>query len=243
MGLQSGLLGLRGNLGGLVFKTDGTVATAPAKRAVTAQRTKDNNSEFGNAASAGKRLRDGLSKLTKVGSGRYLVSRVVKLMKDAINLDLVSVRGQRNVLDGEVSVFEGFNFNDMKSIASVVVVNFTALITRATGVCTISIPAFTPINDVDAPGGTTHFKIIGESSAINFETGEFDAMTAETAYLPLNATPLASQVLSMNLADNSTNPIFTGVAIEFYQFLNGDYYVLDNASYRVSSILKVDTGI
>ena len=68
-------------------------------------------------------------------------------------------------------------------------------------------------------------------------------MTAETDYLPLNATPLASQSLSMNLMDGSTDPIFTGVAIEFYQFLNGDYYVLDNASYNVASILKVDTGV
>ena len=243
MATQRGIVQLVGTIGGIVFKADGSVAQAPAKRAVTAQRTKDNNSEFGNAASAGKRFRDGLSKLTKAGSGRYLVSRIVKLMKDAINLDLVSVRGQRNVLDGEVSVFEGFNFNDMKSIASVIVVNFSALIVRATGVCTISIPAFTPINDVDAPGGTTHFKIIGESSAINFETGAFDSMTAETAYLPLNATPLASQTLTMNLMDGSTDPIFTGVAIEFYQFLNGDYYILENASYNVASILKVDTGV
>ena len=243
MATQRGIVQLVGKIAGMVFKADGSVAQAPAKRAVTAQRTKDNNSEFGNAASAGKRLRDGLSKLTKAGSGRYVVSRIVKLMKDAINLDLVSVRGQRNVLDGEVTIFEGFNFNDMKSLASVIVVNLSASITRSTGVCEVLVPAFTPINDVDAPGGTTHFKIIAESSAINFETGEFDAMSAETAYLPLNATPLASQTLSMNLADNSTDPIFTGVAIEFYQFLNGDYYVLDNASYNVASILKVDTGV
>jgi len=243
MAIQRGIVQLVGNIGGMVFKSDGSVSQAPAKRPVTAQRTKDNNSEFGSAATAGKRFRDGLSKLTKAGSGAYVVSRIVKVMKDAINLDLVSVRGQRNVLDGEVSLFEGFNFNDLKSMASIIVANITATIVRSTGVCTISIPAFTPMNDVDAPGGTTHFKIIGESASINFETGETDSKSAETAYIPLNATPVPAQALTMDLADSSTSPIFTGVGIEFYQFMNGDYYILENVVYNAATILKVDTGV
>lgn len=243
MATQRGIVQLVGKLGGIVFRADGSVSQAPAKRAVTAQRTKDNNSEFGNAATSGKRLRDGLSKLTKAGGGAYVVARIVKIMKDAINLDLVSVRGQRNVLDGELSLFEGFNFNDLKSMASIMVVNLSAVITRSTGVCEVLIPAFTPINDVDAPGGTTHFKLIAESATINFETGESDSKSAETAYIPLNATPVASQTFTMDLLDSSTDPIFTGVGIEFYQFMNGDYYILENVAYNAASILKVDTGV
>jgi len=53
MGLQTGFLGITGKLGGLVFKKDGTVATAPtSSRKITAIRTLENNQEFGVAASA-----------------------------------------------------------------------------------------------------------------------------------------------------------------------------------------------
>ena len=140
-------------------------------------------------------------------------------------------------------MFDGFNFNDLKSIVSIIVANITATIVRSTGVCEVTIAGFTPINDVDAPGGTTHFKIIAESATINFETGESDSKSAETVFIPLNATPVASQTLSMDLVDASTDPIFTGVAIEFYQFMNGDYYILENIAYNAATILKVDTGV
>ena len=66
MASQTGILGLQGTVGGLVFAKDGLVCQKPAsnKAAFTSSaslaRTRENASEFGRAASAG----DGLYALT-----------------------------------------------------------------------------------------------------------------------------------------------------------------------------------
>ena len=66
MAQQTGILGLQGTVGGLVFRKDGSVAQKPASNkakfmnAASMARTRENATEFGLAASYSKVLRDSL---------------------------------------------------------------------------------------------------------------------------------------------------------------------------------------
>jgi hypothetical protein len=102
-----------------------------------------------------------------------------------------------------------------------------------------------PLQDVAAPSGTTHIKLLMTASSINFEEETFDSKTTETAYLPYNNTEVlgAAATLSVNLGDNSTNPIVCGIGVAFFQEVNGQHYALNNGAYNAAMIVKVDATI
>lgn len=63
-------------------------------------RTRENNAEFGNSASAGKLLRDTIRPMSLNASDGRVTSRMTKIMTQIKNMDATSVRGERNVAEG-----------------------------------------------------------------------------------------------------------------------------------------------
>jgi hypothetical protein len=210
---------------------------------VTASETKKNNAEFGNATSVASLFYKALAYLTWSGGSKNTYPRVVKKMTEAIYLDGSSIKGERNVLDGELSVFEGFEYNSSQSVSGIFNDFLTGTIDRPTGACVVAIPAFVPTQALKIPTGATHVKFVTQAAAIDFEMKEFEVKKAETGFIPLNGTMTAGQGLTCDLSNASTHPIFLGVAIDFYQYVNGTYSPLDNSAYNVATILKVDTGV
>lgn len=243
MAKNVGLVQIEGTIGGITFKKGGVMSQAVGKRAVTSAETKKNNSEFGNATSVASLFYKALAYLTWSGGSKNTFSRVVKKMTEAIYLDGSSVKGERNVLDGELTVFEGFEYNAVQSVSGVFNDFLTSAIDRITGVCLVSIPAFVPLQALKMPNGATHVKFVAQAAAVDFEVKEFETKKAETGFIPLNATLTAVQNLSCDLSNGSTHPIFLGVAVDFYQYINGTYSILDNSAFNVATILKVDTGV
>jgi hypothetical protein len=238
--LASGILG---TVAGLTFNKNGTVSQQTSSKGSNAPRVKEQNAEFGSAARASRILRNALASTFMSGFNSFSASKVSQKMSQAIKLDLTSVRGQRNVLDGELSVLEGYDINDMSSLSSVFGDVIDSTIVRSSGLCTVMIPAFVPSEIVSAPTGTTHFQFVAEAASIDFGQEMVDSAKTVGVFHPYNGILIDSETLSVNLMDASTDPIFLAVAVNFYQEINGAKYALDNKQFNTAKILKVDTGV
>ena len=249
MARQSGIVKLEGTIGNISFYksqdgflarekggVDGTrIASDPAF-----QRTRENGSEFGSAGAAGKLLRTALRALILSAADNRMVGRLTREMVKVIQADLVSTRGQRNVIDGEAELLQGFEFNISGKLSTTLFAPYTPSINRVTGELSLNIPSFVPANMIGAPSGATHFKINTAGAEVDFTNGTYVVDTQSSAELPINGVATAVINLVNSVTVNSIHPLFLAVGIEFYQEVNGVSYSLRNGSYNSLALVKVD---
>ncbi len=252
MARQKGIIKLKVTIGDITFYKTQDGHLAREKGGIDAsriasdpafQRTRENGSEFGRAGKAGKVLRIALRPLMLNSADGRMVSRLTQTMMKVIQADAVSVRGQRNVIDGEVELLTGFEFNIRGKLGTSLFAPFTSTIDRVGGTLDVDLPAFVPSNMIAAPSGTTHFKIISGAAEIDFENENFVLGNSETAILPWDGTATSAINLSNTVTANSTKPLILALGIEFYQQLNGEMYPLKNGAFNPLSIVGVDGGV
>lgn len=249
MARQKGIIKLDGTIGDITFYKSQDGYLAREKGGVSADRiandpnfqtTRENGEEFGRAGKAGKMLRTSIRGLLQnVADGR-MVGRLTQEMVKVLQADIISVRGKRNIIDGEAELLEGFEFNIRSKLGTTLFAPFTAVIDRVAGTLNVVVASFIPINMVAAPGGSTHFKLMSAGAAVDFENETFEVDTNETAQMPLDSIATAVSNLSNSVTANSTNPVFLALGIEFYQEVNGVKYSLKNGSYNALSLVKVN---
>ena len=248
MAKQKSIIKLEGTIGDISFykSKDGYIAREyspiSAERMATDpafKRTRENGAEFGRAGKAGRLLRKALRELIQIGSDRRMANRLTKEMVKVLQADQVSVRGERNVLDGELELLRGFNFNITAPLDSVLFADFSAVIDRPSGVCSVNVPVFNPEKSLRAPAGTTHFEFECFATAIDFEQEIIETERTKSGYLSSSSVLAAAISLQMNLSANSTHPIFIGLSILFYQEINGVYYPLNNGSNNASQLVEI----
>jgi len=249
MAKQKGIIKLDGTIGGITFyKTTEDGYLAREKGGVSAdkiandpafQRTRENGEEFGRAGKAGKLLRNSIRAMLQNASDSRMVGRLTQKMVEVIQEDLTNPRGQRNVIDGEAELLEGFEFNINGKLGTTLYAPFTGTIDRVAGTLTANIPAFVPINMLAAPGGATHFKIVSAGAEVDFENETFVIDTQATAVLPWDSAATAVINLINAVTANSTHPLFLALGIEFYQEVNGQMYPLKNGAFNPLSLVKV----
>jgi len=248
MAKQSGIIPLEGTIGNITFYKSKQGFLAKGKGGIPADRiandptfirTRENGSEFGKAGKAGKVLRNSIRALLQNASDSLVVSRLTTEMLKVIQADAINVRGQRNVIDGEAELLQGFEFNVNAKLGTTLYAPYTSAIDRVAGTLTATVPAFIPVNMVAAPGGTTHFKIVSAGAEIDFENETFIMDAQESAVLPLDSTQTAALTLVNEVTANSTHPLFLVLGIEFYQNVNGVDYPLKNGTFNALSLVQV----
>lgn len=160
-----------------------------------------------------------------------------------IHEDTVNPRGQRNVIDGEATLLQGFEFNAHGKLSTTLFAPYTATFTRTTGAMQVAFDAFIASAMVAAPDGTTHFKVSLAGTAVDFEAAVYDVESAESAYFPWTNTEVAAFNLSVALPAASTHPVFTLLLIEFVQEVNGVKYQLKNGAFNAAAIVRVDAPL
>ncbi|MBN8834337.1 MAG: hypothetical protein ABS68_12910 [Niastella sp. SCN 39-18] len=249
MAKQKGIIKLDGTIGGITFyksTQDGYLARekggVSAEKIATDpafQRTRENGEEFGRAGKAGKLLRNAIRAMLQNASDSRMVSRLTQKMVEVVQADATNPRGQRNVIDGEAELLQGFEFNISGKLGTTLYAPYTSTIDRVAGTLEASIPSFVPLNMIAAPGGTTHFKIVSAGAEIDFENETFVMDSNESAILPWDTTATAVLSLTNTVTANSTKPLFLALGIEFYQQVNGQMYPLKNGAYNALSLVKV----
>lgn len=249
MARQSGLIKLNGTLGGITFYKTQDGHLAREKGGVDAsriandpnfQRTRENGAEFGAAGKAGKLLRTAFRNILQNSADNRMVGRLTSEMVKVIQADLTSVRGLRNVLDGETELLTGFEFNIKGKLGNALYAPYVATINRVTGTIETTIASFIPANMIAAPSGTTHFKIESAGAEVDFENETFVVDSNESAIIAWDNTATAAITLTNAVTANSTKPLFSVLGVEFYQEVNGQMYPLKNGVYNPLAIVKVD---
>ncbi|WP_026899436.1 hypothetical protein [Daejeonella oryzae] len=248
MARQKGIIKLKGTIGDISFYKSKDGYLAREKGGVDATRiasdpafvrTRENGAEFGRAGSAGKLLRNALRNVIKNASDPRVTSRLTQALVKVVQADLVSVRGLRNVLDGELELLTGFEFNVNGKLGSTLFVPYTATIDRVTGEAVLSIPAYVPLNSIGSPVGTTHFKLNMAVTEIDFESGEFKTESGSSNEIVNDANAVAASSITLNIGPNSTKPLFVAFGIEFFQEVNGLMYSLKNGAYNGLALVKI----
>lgn len=248
MARLKGILKIKGTLDDLTFYKSGSDYLVRTKGGVDGdriandpnfQRTRENGSEFGAAASSGKLLRTAVRNLMTNAKDRLVTSRLTKVMTLIKNFDTTSARGSRNVGVGiaEVgakAILKGFNFN-IKSILSSIFFAPYAL-DDTTGEVTIT--GLTPINDIVAPSGATHVALKAGWTRVNFVDGSFDTQISPPQTLPLDGA-VQNVTLTPPAAPSGTGTDVYLMHMEFYQEVNGQMYSLKNGAYNSLGILEV----
>ncbi|CAN5249637.1 hypothetical protein BH09BAC2_BH09BAC2_23190 [soil metagenome] len=201
------------------------------------QRTRENGSEFGSAATAGKVLRNAVRNLTINASDNRVTSRLTQLMTQIKNFDVASLRGDRTVGvaiadPAALALLIDFDFNNSAALGGVLFAPFT--VTGATGA--INIPSFVPINDISYPTGATHVSLKSAYANVDF-VNEISAIEySPVTNLPIDGTN-TPVTLTPAAVPAGTGTKFYLVLIEFFQEVNGVQYSLKNGSYNVLNIV------
>lgn len=252
MAKQKGIVPLEGTIGNVTFYkskagylarekggVDGSrIATDPAFA-----RTRENGSEFGRAGKAGRLLRTSLRALLLSINDSYMTGRLTREFVKVIRADEISPRGQRNVIDGEAELLQGFEFNQNGRLGATLYAPFTTSINRATGELSVVMPSFVPMNMIAAPAGATHYKINAAGVEIDFEAETFVVDLGSTGEAAIGTNPAPMTTLTATVTPASTKPLFLAVGIEFFQQVNGATYPLRNGAYNALSLVLVSSGV
>ena len=248
MARQKGIIKLKGTIGDITFYKTKDGHLAREKGGIDAsriasdpafQRTRENGSEFGRAGKAGKILRTSLRALLLNSADGRMVSRLTQAMVKVIQADVTSLRGLRNVIDGEAELLTGFEFNIRGKLGTSLFAPFVGTIDRVSGEISVDLAEFIPANMIAAPSGTTHYKIISAGAEIDFEAETFVEAHSETAILPWDAVATVAINQVNAVTPNSTKPLFLALGVEFYQEVNGQMYALKNGAYNPLALVQV----
>lgn len=248
MAKQKGIIKLKGKIGDLSFYKTKDGFLAREKGGVEASRiqndpafvrTRENGSEFGGAAKAGKLLRDAIRTMLQNASDSRVTSRLTKLMTQIKNLDTTSVRGERNVgvaIGGAQAktLLKGFDFNDRAILGSILFNNY--VVDPATGIFNLN--ALVPINDIKAPAGATHVTLRSAWAKVDFATGDTDFQMSNEVNLAIDANASNVVLTPANAAAGTGTDLFL-LMMEFFQEVNGIQYTLKNGAYNALSIVEV----
>lgn len=253
MARQKGFVKLEGEVGDIAFyKQKNGVYLAREKTGVSGsrikndpafERTRENGEEFGRAGKAAKVLRSAFRPLILKKGDSRMVGRLTQEMVKVLQADTVSVRGKRNVLDGELELLRGFEFNLDGPLGQTLFAPYSVVIDRNAGTLTVTIPAFSPSVMAVAPEGATHFKLSAGGAEIDFEASTHQSSFASSAEISLRASEQPEITLVANVTPASTKPLFVLLGIEFVQVVNGVNYPLKTGVTNSLKLVGVDGGV
>lgn len=204
------------------------------------ERTRENNAEFRRAGKAAKFLRVVFRELTILAKDKETHARLVQSFLRVISTDNVGNRGERTVNKGDIVGMQGFNFNERAGFRDLFYRHYKVNFDRVTGQVTVNIPDYVPKTMVEAPLGSTHYRLILAAAAVDIDQEKYEYVSHATPELDWNHVPVAANTMSVALPANSTQAVLVTLGIEFYQHLNERYYILKTGEHNASTIVLVD---
>src|SRR5476651_1596652 len=142
MGKQIGIIPLQGSADnltfyksqdGIMFKKKSVISKDKFQNSASFELQRRNGKEFGLAGKAGKLLTDSVSATVKVAKDGRVASRLLTVLLAAARKDTVNPLGQRNVMDGDLHLLSGFEFNVNASLKTAFTSTFTTGVDRPSG--------------------------------------------------------------------------------------------------------------
>jgi len=203
-------------------------------------RTRENMAEFGRSVKAGSLLTDAFGEFTAEYSDNKVGNRLTTQFSKIINADATNPRGSRTIIDGDLQLLKGFEFNDRSKVSRILKFNPTTTVDRAAGTMSINVPQFSPRRKIKWSRGATHFSLIAYAVEIDFVAGSYvDSMTISPE-MELESASQDALTLSCNIPANSTGILIMALGARFFQYVNGELNDLFKLSHNALSIILVD---
>jgi hypothetical protein len=263
MSKQKGIIKLVGNIGGMSFYTSNgeylaRTAGGPTKERIATGsnfvRTRENNAEFGGSAKVGKAFRTALSSVIQTMGGSTLTATLTRLFK-SINSRASGVRGQRPIaLSANKAQAKGLELNNKISFTSVFNAPYTVTADADRVAITFTIPAFIPINFINAPAGATGFRVaaaVGWLSDYSFDNNTLSyeptvpdqnslGITAYSTIQPISNVPATITLTATapgGLVPDAGVSVIACLGIEFYQKIDSvDYLLAQGNAMRIVEV-------
>ncbi|MEM9983183.1 MAG: hypothetical protein AAF734_11860 [Bacteroidota bacterium] len=200
-------------------------------------RTRENMSEFGKAASAGKLVRRALRSVSSYF--KYATAgKVTKLMREKIEEDTENARGERTITTANLGDIAN-RLDIFKNVAAEVC-KIPLLIASSGANISIGLNV-TSTADFIPPAGATHYRVkslvgivkVEDEKAEQLEgtTGAWEALSAPVAFTDSYATGAVADDLVIGVA-----------YIEFAQQVGGNFYTLGGAYFEQASYIQGGGG-
>ncbi len=202
-------------------------------------RTRENGREFGNAASAGKLLRQAFREPINVASDNRLTSRLTKVFRQLLTYDGASVRGDRNVAMAMQNEFaqkalKGFHFNDMAPIEKVLAK--VPVCDATTG--KVLLDNLNPSKDLYWPDGANVCEISVHWACIDFADGSYFTGASQVESVKV-LSAVNSYSFTPSVQISGSGILCIGMLLDFYQVMNGTNYSIQSNTYNSFSLLDV----
>lgn len=203
-------------------------------------RTRENMAEFERSVKAGTILNDAFGEFTAEYSDNKIGNRLTTQFFKVLKADATNLRGSRTIMDGNLQLLLGFEFNSRSKVSRILKCSYTTTVDRAAGTVSINVAQFPPRRRVKWVRGATHFSLIAYAAEIDFVSGSYvDSMTISPEMV-LNNGSQDALTLSCNVPANSTHVLVMALGVRFYQYLNGALNDLFTVSHNALSIILVD---
>ncbi|MGZ0017464.1 hypothetical protein [Yeosuana sp. AK3] len=202
-------------------------------------RTRENLSEFGSTATAGKQLRQAINSLMFDAKDSKVTARLTKALSLVRNQDVTSARGQRQVAIGLTTAtgknfLKGFDFNKNAVLNCVLKAQHSLNTTTGEVIFTDLIP----FQQVSAPSGATHINLSCAFLNLELETDAKDLQVSPVTNLPLNG--MATTVsLTPPTPASGTGVSFYFLKVAFFQDMNGIQYPLNNGAFNALQLIEI----
>lgn len=245
MAKQIGIFKIEGTLGGLTFyeqngqhyvRQKSSLSKDQIKHDPNFERTRENNTEFGEASKLTKAMMKALQ--PNVIKGDYWFPKLNAVSYKSVRKDASNIRGQRKLETGNEFDYYGYDVGGNSDIFEGTL-NLTY--DRPSGNIDFEVLPFVPFSDIFNPSGATHFDFTFGVGEIDLSTKEIISKASGTS-AKIDATQSsATASIVQNLSVNAGSAGFVvGVfTIRFFQWVSGVYYRLyqgDSSGIVLSSV-------
>ena len=248
MAKQSSFIKINGTIQDLTFFKSGDGHMVKAKSAISASkikndpkfaRTRENMAEFAHAAHINKTIRASVRSLIEKAKDRHSFSRFSAKLMEVVKSDMGSDRGERKAFFGTMNILQGFEFNAIGKLGATLYGAISYQIDVANKIA-LAKGKFFPGEDLKSPMNSTHFRITQALLFIDLQ----DPVQQEVAISATPMTKIEMTQYNLNLESEVGIDItgkfgFQFILIEFFQEVNGKFYLLKNGAHNCLQLTNV----
>jgi hypothetical protein len=155
---------------------------------------------------------------------------------ELVKMDDKSARGERTVTANNLEKLKGFEFNKDALMRNLVQFEYDASIDSEKGILSVIVKPFVPKEEITAPAGATHFKLVAGGVCINLNEKKEEKSFKESGLWKVDGDDVIGVELVMSLPMKVEGPMMLFFGIQFYD----DYCGLPSGKeYRKKNGLKL----
>lgn len=249
---------ISGAMGGSVYapQPDGSV-TLRAKGGATREnflnrpsmaRTRENAYDHGRASSTGSLVRKCLHKMIKTHklADRILSGRFHGISNRILRTDPTGNRGVRQLSRGNVGLLKEFEFfkDPAHAFQAVFDAPVSCSICAGTGRVQLTIPSFDPVKRLRVPGGATHFTVLLNCAAVNFDKRQYEYRDDETGLYTLHEPATTPIKLTHDMPMDAGYFLIATMGIAFYKATaNGRMELVEGGVMKILEVQRAEPAL